>query len=107
MAVELHYTTGYTNGGYAETQVSVHRRKRTSRRMDLCSVLLQVPTQDKDSFSVVCNGKLLDEMNVSCSDSVKVLKVPALCENDINLETITDLIRERGGEVSEVVGARQ
>lgn len=64
--------------------------------MDVCSVFLQVPTQDEDSFTVICNGELLGKVDVPCPDSIKVLGVPALCEYDINFETITNLIREKG-----------
>ena len=32
-------------------------------------------------------------MSVSCSDSFEVLNVPALGENDVDFETITNLIK--------------
>ena len=68
-------------------------------RADVCSVFLQVPTQDEDSFTVVRNGEFLGKVNVPCLDGIEVLGVPALCKNDINFEAITNL----NGEVSKVV----
>lgn len=61
-----------------------------------CSVFLQVPTEDKDSFAVVCNGELLGKVDVPCPDGIEVLSVSAPCEDDINFETITDLIGGKG-----------
>ena len=63
--------------------------------MGVCSVLLQVPAQDEDSFTVVGNGELLGKVDVPCLDSLEVLNVPVLCEHDINFETITNLITEK------------
>lgn len=66
-------------------------------KKDACSVLLQVPTQDKDTFTVFCNGDFLGKMNVPCPDGLKVLKIPALGKHDINFESVADLIGEREG----------
>jgi hypothetical protein len=63
--------------------------------MGACSVLLQVSTQDEDSFTVLRNGEFLGYLSVPCPDSLKILEVPVLCEYEIDLETITDLIGER------------
>jgi len=63
--------------------------------MDACSVLLQVSTQDEDSFTVLRNGELLGQMSVPCLESLKILDIPALGEHDIDFETIADLIGEK------------
>ena len=71
----------------------------------MCSVFLQVPTQDEDSFTVVCGGEFLSKLTAPCPDSIKVLKIPVLCKHDINFESITDLIGK--GNVSKCVNGRK
>jgi hypothetical protein len=78
----------------ARTKQERKRGKQTSSRPDGCLILLQVPAQDEDSFTVACDGEFLGKVVVSCSDGVKVSDIPILCEHDVNLETITDLIGE-------------
>lgn len=63
--------------------------------IDACSIFLQVPTEDENSFTLICTSDFLNQMSIPSPDSLKVLKVPALREYDINLESITDLIGER------------
>lgn len=70
--------------------------------MDVCSIFLQVPTYDEDTFPIVRSGEFLGQMNVPCLDGLKVLKVPALGEYDINLESITDLIGEKVNQVTDI-----
>jgi len=58
---------------------------------DVCSVFLQVSTQDEDSFTVVRNGEFLGEVNVPRSDGVEILGISALCEHDIDFKAIANL----------------
>lgn len=56
------------------------------------SVFLQVPSQNEDPFTVVCNGDFLCEVGIPCPNGLKVFKVLALGENDIDFEAIADLV---------------
>jgi hypothetical protein len=47
-------------------------------------IFLQVPTQNEDPFTVVCNGDFLCKVGVPCPNGFKVFKVPILGENDID-----------------------
>ena len=81
-------------GGFPQEicrEQETNRRRQTSRKVDACSVFLQIPTQDEHSFTLGCNGDFLGKVDVPCPDSVEVLDVPALCKHDINLEAITNL----------------
>lgn len=64
-------------------------------RMRVCSIFLQVSTQNEDPFTVVCNGNLLSDLVIPFLDGFEVLKVSVLGDNDVNFETITDLTKKR------------
>jgi hypothetical protein len=57
------------------------------------SIFLQVPTQNEDPFTVVCNGNFLCKVDIPCPNGFKVLKVPIPGENDVDFETVTDLAK--------------
>jgi len=59
-------------------------------RFGMRSIFLQVPTQNEDPFTVVCNGNFLCKVDIPCPNGFKVLKVPVPGENDVDFETVTD-----------------
>ena len=63
------------------------------------SIFLQVPTQNEDSFTVVCNGDFLRKVDVSRSNGFEVLKVPVPGENDVDFKTIADLVKSGGRSI--------
>lgn len=62
-------------------------------------IFLQVPTQNEDPFAVVCDSDFLRKVDVLFPNGFKVLKVPVPGENDVDFETITDLVKGGGGSV--------
>lgn len=62
------------------------------------SIFLQVPTQNENPFTVFCDGDFLCKVDVPCLNGFKVLNVPVPGENNVDFETVTDLVN--GGEKS-------
>ena len=60
-------------------------------RFGVRSIFLQVSTQNKDPFALVCNGDFLRQVNVPCPDGFEILKVPVLGQNNVDFKTISDL----------------
>lgn len=57
------------------------------------SVFFQVPTQNEDPFTVVCNSNFLCKLGVPCQNGFEVLKITIPGQNDVDFETIADLTK--------------